>query len=51
MSDPEELGFQWSIENFSEEEFTIKLEFENPEVISVNPDPEELIVYIKNLYD
>lgn len=51
MSDPEELGFKWSIEDFSEERISIQLEFENPDVISINPDPEELVVYIKNLYD
>ena len=51
MSDPEELGFTWSIEDFSKESISIQLEFENPDVISINPDPEELVVYIKNLYD
>ena len=51
MSDPAELGFQWSIEEFSKDNLNIKLNFDNPDLISINPEPEELIVQIKDLHD
>ena len=51
MSDPEQLGFKWIVENVSSESLNVKLEFENPGEVSVNLEPDELIIEIDELYD
>ena len=50
-SDPNMLYFQFKTNNFDTEKLSLELLFVNPDHISYNPEPETLIIKLKDFRD
>lgn len=51
MSEPQQLNFKYKIKNFDNEGLSIGLEFDESMIISTNPEPEYLVVEMKDFRD
>ena len=51
MSDAKKLNFKYIVKNFDEEQLQLELEFDTTEVVSTNPEPDYIVIEMKDFRD
>jgi len=51
MSEPEKLNFKYRVKAFDQDQLAIELEFDEAKFVSTNPEPEFLVIEMKDFRD
>ena len=51
MSDAKKLNFKYIVKIFDEESLQLELEFDTTEVVSTNPEPDYIVIEMKDFRD